>query len=300
MLISINVIKRQKMKRSNKSAGFSVIEILIVVVIIGLVGFVGWTVFIKNKKSDKPVNNQTSTPSVSQPAATATEITWMQTEDGYRPSSTPPACDAKLVKQFPADITKVTSVLYPGQVRGNDYKPHGGLRFDKSDNNSITVKAPFDGKVIDGSAYIAQDPENDVQYSFDVMNDCGMMYRVGHLLTLSPQLAEIAKTFPKPAKGDSRTTNVNPPVKIIAGTVLATGVGTASDHNTFFDWGVYDWNKPNSVSSNQSWLTDPRHNNSLAKHAVCWFGMLSANDENTIRSLPAGDPTGGKTSDYCK
>jgi hypothetical protein len=117
---------------------------------------------------------------------------------------------------------------------------------------------------------------------------------------LSPDFAKIAKAFPEPKKGDSRTTNVNPGVKVKAGTVIATAVGTATDKNTFFDWGVYDWNKPNTISKDATWASGSQHNSALAKHAICWFGQLSSKDELTIKSLPAGDPTSGKTSDYCK
>lgn len=276
--------------------GFSAVEAVIILVVIGAIGAAGYLVM----KKDKNPTNSSPTTNTQQPAAQSASVSWMQTEDGYAPSATPPACPAKIVQQFPADISKVTSVLYPGQLRGGSYKPHGGLRFDKSANDQITVKAPFDGTIIDGAAYLADGAVNDVQYTFDVMNDCGMMFRVGHLLTLSPAMAELAKNFPAPKKDDSRTTKIDPGVKIKAGDPIATGVGTSSDKNVFFDWGIYNWNQPNAISSDAAWLKDAQHNNPLAKHAICWFGQLSASNEATIRSLPAGDPASGKNSDYCK
>ena len=48
-------------------------------------------------------------------------------------------CPDPFVFQLPIDINKATSVLYPGQIRGGDYKAHGGFRFDKSLPNEITV-----------------------------------------------------------------------------------------------------------------------------------------------------------------
>jgi hypothetical protein len=280
-------------------SGFGSIELVIILVVVGVIGAVGYLVAGRNGKSNETKPTGYTRPAPQQSSQTQ-EISWMQTEDGYKPSGTPPKCSKQMVNIFPTDISKATAVLYPGQTRGGNYKPHGGLRFDGITDNKVTVRAPFDGTLIDGGRYLPEGAVNDVQYTFDVINSCGMMYRVGHLLTLSPELQKIAETFPPPAKGDSRTTNVNPGMKIKAGTVLATAVGTATDHNTFFDWGVYDWNQPNAISGDAAWLQNQAHNNTLAKHAVCWFGLLASKDEAKIRGLPPGDPASGKSSDYCK
>jgi hypothetical protein len=279
-------------KKHNK--GFSALEALIILVILGLVGFAGY--HVAHKAPPKTNNSALAVDKPAKPGA----VTWLQTYDGYKPDGTTPACPTPMIKQFPADINKVTSVLYPGQYRGGNYKPHGGLRFDKSANDEVTVRAPFDGTVIDGGAYIAEGSDNDVQYTFDVMHDCGMMYRVGHLLTLSKSMADIARHFPAAVKGDSRTTVVDPGVKVKAGTVLATAVGTASGKNTFFDLGVYDWRQANNISTFPAWLEVPQHNNPLAKHAVCWFELLPKDVSVKIKSLPASDPASGKASDYCR
>ncbi len=279
--------------------GFSVVEVLIIVLVLGVLGYIGWLVYSQFNKAPVP----TAQESTSQPQPDTTNApSWMLTGDGYQigmGSEAAPACPEKIVSKFPVDVTKVTGVLYPGQTRGGNYKPHGGMRFDTVTDNKVTVIAPFDGTVMNGAAYLADTPGKDVQYTFDIMNDCGTMYRMGHFYTLSPELADIAKAFPAPVAGDSRTTQVKP-VKIKAGTVLATVVGTVSDHNTFFDWGVYNWNTPNAISTDANWAANSLHQNSLAKHAICWFDQLSNADEKAIRALPPGDPTSGKNSDYCK
>lgn len=278
-------------------SGFSVVETLLVLIVLGGITFVGYKVSHSYKASSK----LSSAPSqLSVPEKITSGVTWSQTTDGYRPDGTTPICEARMIKQFPADINKVTSVLYPGQYRGGIYRPYGGLRFDKSANDEIMVKAPFDGSVIDGGQYIADGSDNDVQYTFDVMNDCGMMYRVGHLLTLSKKMAEIARIFPAAVKGNSSTTPIEPVVKIKAGTVLATAVGTASGKNVFFDFGVYDWRKPNYISTFPAWINENQHNNNQAKHALCWLDQLPAAQAAKIRSLPPGDPVSGKISDYCR
>ena len=43
-------------------------------------------------------------------------------------SGTPPACPQQPMLATPVDLSLATSILYPGQVRGNAFKPHGGLR----------------------------------------------------------------------------------------------------------------------------------------------------------------------------
>ncbi len=87
----------------------------------------------------------------------------------------------------------------------------------------------------------------ELQYGFDFIADCDIKYRLGHLLVLVPKFQAIADAFPPAKEGDSRTTQVNPPVEMKAGEVLATSVGvTKGGVNTFFDWGVYDLRTKNS------------------------------------------------------
>ena len=94
------------------------------------------------------------------------------------------SCPNPFVFQMPVDIKKVTSILYPGQYRGGDYKPHGGFRFDNSRPDEIKVIAPYNAEVTAGARY----PVNgEIQYTFDFSHPCGIRYRFGHLLTLSPK-----------------------------------------------------------------------------------------------------------------
>src|SRR3990167_8833421 len=77
----------------NKQLGFSIIEALIVVVVLGAIGLAGWKVYGGKNEG----NNLSSTSEKS-------------------------ACPAQPMLASPADLSLATSVLYPGQVRGNDYK----------------------------------------------------------------------------------------------------------------------------------------------------------------------------------
>ena len=111
---------------------------------------------------------------------TASVIIWSQTSDGWRPSRTPPACANPLRILLPVDISKATSILYPGQYRGGDYKPHGGFGFDDNPDQAIDVVAPLTGMAVRGSRYLEN---GEIQYSIDVISSCGIMYRLDHLLT---------------------------------------------------------------------------------------------------------------------
>lgn len=279
---------------------YSVSGLLIVAI-----GVIGVSTIQKSKAPSQHTETvQTSllaTPYENEVAVThksSQSLVWQLGDNGWQAASTPPSCPDPFTFKTPADMTKVTGVLYPGQTRGGNYKPHGGLRFDTSQNNAISVAAPSDAYVVKGARFLVS---GEIQYTFDFIHPCGIMYRLGHLLVLSPAFQAIADTFPTATEGDSRVTTLEQPVAISAGDIIATSVGvTKGGVNTFFDWGVYDLRANNATSSDATWAAQHQNDKELAYHAVCWFDWLSASDEATIRSLPAGDPTSGKKSDYCK
>lgn len=197
-------------------------------------------------------------------------------------SKAQPPCPEPLILQTPVDLNKVTSILYPGQVRGGDFKPHGGFRFDNSRFNEIVVKAAMDADVADASRYIER---GEVQYMFDFQTPCGMRYRFDHLLVLSPKLAKIAEQLPEAKVDDSRTTHIKEEVKVTQGEIIATGVGFRSG-NVFVDFGVYDMRGKAFQS--------PREN------AICWFDLLPASDSAKVKSLPPADSKSGSQSTLCK
>lgn len=212
------------------------------------------------------------------------------------------SCPNPFVFQMPVDMNKVTSILYPGQIRGGNYKAHGGFRFDSSRPEEITVVAPYEAEVIAGARY----PVNgEIQYTFDFAHPCGIRYRFGHLLTLSPKFQKIADKFPLPKEPDSRTTEVYPPIKVSRGEVIATAVGLTKGGpdalgglNTFVDWGVYDYRKKNEASKDPAWAV--KHPYEIEHYAVCWFDWIAQRDKTTVLSLPSSDYQSGKSSDYCK
>lgn len=272
--------------------GSHVLIVVLVIVVIAVVGFVGWKVIGKKDTQTQqtgmtqvPRNEEKSTSSVS----------WMWSGSQWQSSGTPPQCPDPLVfKQSPTDVSKVTSVLYPGQSRGGNYKSHGGFRLS---SNDTTVVVPMDAKLVEGSRYIEQ---GEVQYMLRFTNDCGVSYRFDHLATLSPTLQAQAEKLPAAKENDSRTTNFDQPITVKVGDIVATVVGFKNTKNASFDFGVYDLRQRNKSAQDSNYVSQHQNELSQAAYALCWFDMLPKQDAQVVKSLPAADAASGKTSDYCK
>ncbi len=241
-----------------------------------------------------PSTTTTTTTTTTPTTPTATSVTWSFNGSAWAASGTAPACPSPLVFSAPADVTKATAVLYPGQTRGGNYKAHGGLLFANGTNTTIQVTAPMAGYVYRGVRYIES---GEVQYLFDIINTCGVMHRFDHLLTLSSRFQAIADTFP-PAGASSATTNVAAGQNVTEGEVIATAVGFRVSGNTSFDWGAYDLRQKNAASADPAWLAG--HSGEQAPYALCWLNNLSTSSAALLRALPGGDFIAGRTSDYCK
>lgn len=247
-----------------KQDGFHLVLVAILVIVLAVISFAAWKVYDKQESSQQESSQQAS----------------RQAEAG---------CPAQPMLASPTDVSLATSVLYPGQTRGGDYKAHGGLRFDNSKNEDITVRAPMDAKLTSGSRYIEQ---GEVQTLLEFRNDCGLAYRFDHLLTLTDKFQKaVDRSLPAAKPDDSRTSDFKPAVDVLKGEIVATAVGFAKTGNVSFDFGVYDLRKINGIS---------KPNNDLASYGVCWLkDWLPASDVAKLAALPAGDAKNGKTSDYC-
>jgi hypothetical protein len=277
--------------------GSHLIVIVLAIFIVGVVGFAGWRVLGKDKTGNATSTSQQS--SSSSQSSSASNVTWEWGGDKWSATGgTPQACPNPLaLEQSPADISKATSILYPGQTRGGDYKSHGGFRFDGLKNGDVTVRAPMGAKLVKGSRYVES---GETQYFFVFINPCGIMYRLDHLLTLSEKFQSIADKLPQPKVDDSRTTNFDPMPSVEAGEVIATAVGFQKTSNVGFDFGVNDLRAPNAASKNSSWAQRHEQTKEYDYYGICWFDLLPSADVSIVKSLPAGDGQSGKNSDYCK
>ena len=201
------------------------------------------------------------------------------------------SCPTPLI-QTPVDLSKVTSILYPGQERGGNYKAHGGFGFDNATDNLVTVKIPLNGKV---TRVVRYKELGEIQYLFEFDGDCGVSFRFDHLRKLTAKFEAIVNAFP--IKEDTRTDPVNPPVAVTVGEVIATEVGFLN--NVSVDFGVYDMRQKNEASKDPTWAS--AHSQFPAdSYGICWLNSLPQADSSAVKLLPSRDAKNGKTSDYCK
>lgn len=261
---------------TRNQSGFSVVIILLVIVVIAGIGFAVYnSVSIKKDEGKTQQNSGANSP-------TPNTDKVAQNSCGNPPTI-----------ELPVASERIKSVLYPGQMRGNNFKPHGGFILNNSNDAEVTL--PLPAKVVDGVRY---NEMGEVQYMFDFEADCGYRFRLDHLNMLTADFQKIADQLPASTES-SQTTNLNSG-KFDAGTVVASRVGFVKTGNTSFDFGLYNMNKQNDASKEADWPKDFQHQTDLAMHGVCWFDYLSASDVALIRSLPAGDGQQGTNSVYCK
>lgn len=215
-------------------------------------------------------------PASPSPSASATQVS---------------SCPTPLL-QTPVDLSKVTSILYPGQERGGNYKAHGGFGFDNATDNLVTVKIPLNGKV---TRVVRYKELGEIQYLLEFDGDCGVSFRFDHLRKLTAKFEAIVNAFP--IKEDTRTDPVNPPIAVTVGEVIATEVGFLN--NVSVDFGVYDMRQKNEASKDPAWAS--AHSQYPAdSYGICWLNSLPQADSAAVKLLPSRDAKNGKTSDYCK
>lgn len=272
------------MKHSRQS-GFHLWIIFVIIAVIGIIGVLLW-VFFGNPKVAQRLGVGSSV------------VTWEFDGEHWQPQGTPPACEEPLLVNSPVDVDKVNSVLLPGQVRGTDFKPHGGLATDKEPHNDLEVSTVRDAYLYRGSRYISF---GEVQYMFDFIDPCGVMFRLDHLGTITDEFQQYVDRMPEPQPEDSRTTRFDDNPWIPKGTLVATSIGIKADKNSFFDFGVYDLRKRNAASETELYKTDQLRisDKEQSFFSLCWFNNLPEPDKSKVLSYPERDGARSGKSDYC-
>lgn len=248
-----------------------------------------------------PSSTFTAGQTIAPTPTSSPEVSWQLKEGNlWAATGTPPLCPDPLVFAPPTDLKKVTSILYPRQPRGDAFKPHGGFRFsDQTPNNQVTVTIPFDAEIVQGSRAF-RNGEN--QFSFVLIAPCGIWYSLGHLLELSPKFLAIANSLPLVDDTTGFHTQqfyeVNPPIPVTTGEVIATAVGYAIPHNVFFDFGVLDLRHKNGFTIRPEWAA--QFGQQFDEYGICWLDLLPADDAAYLRTLNGGDWEYGQLSDYCQ
>lgn len=204
--------------------------------------------------------------------------------------------------QSPVDITAVTAVLYPGQVRGGDYKPHGGFRFDGLENDAVIVRSPIDATLVAAGGQMTDADEP--QYTLEFSTECGLDFELGHLLTLSPRFQAVFAMLPPLERGTIRTQAVRPRLSVTAGESIATAVGFTWEDgtpNTSFDFGIYERWISNDSSHDPNWRAQHQGTGQYEDaHGLCWLDLLPPAETANLKALPGGDEQAGTSSDYCR
>jgi len=202
-------------------------------------------------------------------------------------------CLEPLIFPAPVDVKLASGVLYPGQERGGDYKPHGGFRFDGLISNEVNIYAPMDGNLVEAARHTSG---SEVQYALYFLDDCGIVYKLDHIRELTPKFAEILSKIPMGGENDTRTTKVGPSIFTKKGELIATKVGLEATKNVFVDFGVYDLRKSNGVDySGRNYYNVEQYGG----HALCWLNNLEEPAKSIVKNLPGADGQNGKKSDYC-
>lgn len=285
-------------KEAEQGFTHSLLVISIVVVIALIVAIFLRVRAHHNQIAQKPKQAATKPTEPAVVASPEPEVSWhLAGKDNWQVSGTPPACPAQPIFASPVDMSLVTSILYPGQVRGNAFKPHGGFRFDHQPNNDITLKVPLDAKLVRGSKGLF--PENgEVQYGFEFIAPCGIWYAFGHIHTLSPQFQAYADKLPLITKiSDQQLYDITPSPSVKKGDVIATQVGIISTKNVFVEWAVQDLRQKNGLTIRPAWA---KYADQFDPYGICWLDWLPAADAARAHALPGGDSVSGKQSDYCK
>jgi len=276
-------------------AGFSLVELILIFVAITILVGIGW--YVWSKQDTTEVDTQlTDTSQAAEEEPEITSVVWSFDGEVWSASGNVPDCPASPYLQTPVDLSKVTSILYPGQYRGGDYKSHGGFRFDGDTTQNVDVSIPMDGDLIAASRYYSSIVTGDPQYFLIFISPCGIMYRFDHITKFTDKFQEVMDTLPEAKIDDSRSTNFTPSIPVKAGELLGTEVGFPG--NVFIDFGVNDLRAPNDQSKDPTYAAEHSDAIQYNYYGVCWFDLLPEADAATVKALPAsGDE--GNTSDYC-
>lgn len=227
-------------------------------------------------------------------ATRAATVEWYHHGHGWKTIGgvKPPDCPRNPILKTPVKASLVTSVLYPGQIRGGEYKVHGGFRFDGFPNNNVTVMMPIEAQLVRAGRFRLL---GEMQYHFEFTAPCGLHFWFGHILKPSPKLKAIVDKLPIPPDNTTKFKDYEHPVTLKLGEVVATAVGFKKDTNVFFDFGLLNIRHPNAESKFRKYYLLPQFD----RYAACMFNFFKPADAAYLKQLPAGDSTSGKKSIYC-
>lgn len=282
-------------------------RLLVACIIVVVALAAGFIYFWTNSSEPQPVtNNSTSdVPQEEQPKEQAPQppVRWdfdFATNAWKVMGGTAPTCPDPLFKQSPVDLSLATSIGFPGQYRGQNYKPHGLFAFAGRKAEDIKVYMPMDAKLV---RLVRYNESNELQYLLIFENSCGVAFRFDHLFTLAPAFQAVAETTPSPKTDDTSNLPLPNPVDFKAGELVGAAVGHPAQNNIGFDFGVYDYRQPNEISKKEQWRALHTQYAESEWFGICWFDLLPGGDAEKAKQLSRvwvnSRLTPRFTSDYC-
>lgn len=230
---------------------------------------------------------------------------WNAGEDKWESYNFIPKCQFPIIPAGSlVDFSKAKFILYPGKVRGGNYKPHAAIRWSDIPEpyvRDIVVSAPFDGTVI--GAWDGLEDSGIYQFGLNFVSDCGVMLRMMHLFEPGPKMKKILDFIN--ADGRKQVGETYTIARLKKGDVIALNVGqptgTASGTGAWFDIGLLDLrqkniNKPYGLAQQTTGFGSGSVY--YAEYAVCWFegNWFSEEDKAMVSKLSVIQ---GTESDYC-
>lgn len=263
----------------------------------------GRNIWVTRPSTKSGTGNQTTSSSTTTTIASTQQIVvWMNDgKGGWMTNGKPPPCPTIDWRLPIDDLGLVTAVMDPGQVRGGNYKGHGGFHMTTSD---VVVRSPLDGYIVGAAAYLERQMNNpnspaEIQYIMDIQHPCGFMVRFDHLKELSPEIAKALASLK--VREDTQGAMLNPPVPVTRGQVIATKIGHLEySINRSFDFGAYDVRavQPNRRTRDQLLAFGP--DGQLGMYAICWFDLFGSANASVLRNLPRPSTEAAQGSDICR
>ena len=121
------------------------------------------------------------------------------------------------------------------------------------------------------------------------------------LFTLAPKFKSIFDApFPAAVYNNSTTTDLQPPLEVKAGEVVATAVGLSGSASlpkaVFVDFGTWDQTKENEASKDQA-FAELHSQDRMARIGLCWIDLLPPADALKVRNMQVSSQN--RRSDFC-
>ena len=196
------------------------------------------------------------------------------------------SCESNPDPVFTTDITnieKMSMIVPPGTLEGTILKTHSYVQVKEK----APVYAPYDAYLYEGVFYTE---EGMTQYSMFFQATCEVMYIFDHI---QEPVDRIREAFPDEPRIDTRTQPLRTPIFFKEGELIGHTTGTKFAKH--FDFGVYNSDRPNFLSSQDEYKVSSRD-----KIANCPYDYFSDEKRDVYYSLFGSFISDTAPTTFCK